>query len=147
MAAIDGRHDAVDLDLAFLAHRYLGDLADDRSVAFVDSDAAAAALTERLTPIALLRDGVEHAEEVGLACQQRAAELVRVLPRRLRQLVDVTFDEERILRRADRTPEHHGHVGVLEHTADAHAWDRVRNIGEALDRLHLDTVLNLVDAG
>ena len=45
MAAIDARDDAVDPHLAFLADGHLGDLADDRVVAFEDRDAAAAALT------------------------------------------------------------------------------------------------------
>ncbi len=43
VAAIDRRDDAVDPHLAFLADGDLGDLADDRAVAFMDGDAAAAA--------------------------------------------------------------------------------------------------------
>src|SRR5262249_43225659 len=147
MTAIDGRDNAIDLHLALLGHRYLGDLPDNRSVTFVDSNATTAPLTKRLTPVALLRNGVEHSEEVRPGRQQRATELVRVLSCRLCQLVDIAFDEERILRRADRSPEHDWHMGVLEHTADTHAWNRIGNIGEAFDSLRLDAVLNFIDAG
>src|SRR5262249_20754813 len=121
-------------------------LSNDRSVAFVDSNAAATSLTKRLTPLALLCDSVEHAEEVGFVGQQRPAELIGVLPRRLRQLINIAFDEERILRGTDRSPEHDRYVRVLQHTANTHARNRVGDIGETFDSLRLDAVLNLIDA-
>ncbi len=61
---IDRGDNAVDLDLALLADRNLGDLADDRAIAFVDRYAAPASLAGRLTPVAFLGDGVEHAKEI-----------------------------------------------------------------------------------
>src|SRR5262249_35821659 len=121
VTAIHGGDHTINLDFAFLANSHFGHLTNDRSVALVDSDAAPAALTKRLTPLALLCDRVEHAEEVGFARKQGPAELVGVLPGRLRQLVYITFDKERILRGTDRSPEHDWHVRVLQHTADTHA--------------------------
>ena len=139
--------DAVDAHLALLADRHFGDLADDRVIAFENRDAAAAACRKRFSPIALLGDFVEHAEEVGPMRQQRAAELVCILPGRVRQFVDVALHEEGVLRGADRAPEHHRHMGVLEHAADAQVGDLVGGGGKAFHRLRLDPAFNLVDAG
>jgi hypothetical protein len=99
MPAIDGGNDT-DTYFAFLIDRHLGDLADNRVVAFVDGDTAATAGWKRFAPVAFLRELIEHAKEVGQVRQQSAAELVWVLSRRLRQFVDITFHEKGILRGA-----------------------------------------------
>ena len=82
MAAIDRRNNPVDPHLALLADRHLGNLADDGVVAFVDGDAPAAARSKRL-PQSLFSAIVSSTpRKSGRASQQRASELVWVLPRR-----------------------------------------------------------------
>jgi hypothetical protein len=147
MPAIDGGNDTVDTYFAFLIDRHLGDLSDNRVVAFVDGDTAATAGWKRVAPVAFLRELIEHAKEVGPVRQQSAAETVWVLSRRLRQFVDIAFHEKGILRGADRAPEHHRHMGVLEHATDAHIRDLVVGVGYAFDRLILKAAFGLVSAG
>src|SRR5271155_6281440 len=64
----------------------------------------------------------------------------------MRALVDEAFDREGVLRRADRTPEHDRDMGVLELDADFQRIGAIGTIGEALDRLALDAVLDLAPA-
>src|SRR6185437_6562010 len=138
MAAVDGGDDAVDSDFALLADGHFGDLADDRVVAFMDGDAAAATGAERFAPVALYRDLVEHTDEVRPVRQQRATELVGILAGRVRQFVDIAFHEESILGGADRTPETHRDVGTLEHATNTYIGDFIVGVGDAFDRLRLE---------
>ena len=64
----------------------------------------------------------------------------------MREFVDIAFHEEGILRGADRAPEHHRHMRVLQHAADADIRDLVAGGGEALHRLRFDAVLHFADA-
>ena len=64
----------------------------------------------------------------------------------MRAFVDEALDRKRVLRRADRAPEHDRHVGVLEVDADLERVAAVWAIGEPFDRLALDPVLDLAPA-
>ena len=80
MAAIDAGDDPLDPDFAAVADRDLGDLADDRAEGLVDRDAPPDALGQRLAPVALVGELVEHGEEIGPALQQRAPVFERIAP-------------------------------------------------------------------
>src|SRR5215472_10423879 len=63
---IDGDRDAIHLKLAFGRDGDLRDMGAEASHVVADGDAAPLALWQRLAPVALLGDGVEHLEPVGL---------------------------------------------------------------------------------
>src|SRR5208337_3753441 len=110
MAAVDAGHHPLDLDRPAVLDRDLGDLADDRAERLVDRETPPDALGERLPPVALVGEGVEHGEEVRASLQQRAPVFERIALGREGQLVDKTLDRKSVLRRADRAPEHHRHM-------------------------------------
>ena len=98
MATVDSGNHAVNAYRALLADRYFGHLPNNSVVTFVDSNAAAAAGTERLTPIAFLGDGIEHAKKIRPVRQQSSSKLVRILTGCVRQLIDVALHKKCILR-------------------------------------------------
>ena len=75
--------------------------------------------------------------------QQLAAEAVGVLARRMRQLVDEALDGKGVLRAADRAPEHHRHMRVLEHALGELGRHVVGHVLQALDGGRLDAILDL----
>ena len=81
---------------------------------------------------------VQHGEEVGPALKRGAAILERIALRRVGDLVDEALDREGVLRRADRAPEHHRDMSVLEVDADLQRFGAIGTIGEALDRRAFD---------
>src|SRR6516165_9037493 len=76
---IDGDRDAIHLELALGRDGDLRDMGAEASHVVADGDAAPLAFRQRLAPVALLSDGVEHLEPVGLALEQLAPQLVGIL--------------------------------------------------------------------
>ena len=65
MTAIDTSQDALDFHFAALADRDFRDLTDDCAKGFVDREAAADAVRQRLAPISLLGELIEHGDKIG----------------------------------------------------------------------------------
>src|SRR5258708_5656824 len=102
--AVDRHHKAIHADRVAVVHRDFGAGADTRAVVFRHRDAASLSFGKLLLPIALFVELFEYADEID-AVDHGTAEFVRILARRMGQLVDKAFIEEAILRTADRTPE------------------------------------------
>ena len=140
MAAVDRDRHPLDLHLALLVDRHLGDHAHDAVVAFVNREAAALAGRQRLAPVALLGERVEHVHEVGPLGQQLAAEPIGVLSRRQRQLVDEALHEEGVLRMAGRAPRPKRHMGVLDDGSDPQVGDLIAGARQPLGGLRIEPV-------
>lgn len=74
--------------------------------------------------------------------EQRAPELVRILARRVRHLVDERLGEEIVLRIPDRTPEPRADAGRILDPIDVDVRHRIRRVGQAFDRRAVDAVLD-----
>src|SRR5208282_4054982 len=94
---IDGDRDAIHLELALGRDGDLRDMGAEASHVVADGDAAPLAFRQRLAPVALLSDGVEHLEPVELALQQLAPELVGILTAYRGDLVDEALEREDVL--------------------------------------------------
>src|SRR5207245_8918416 len=99
-----------------------------------DGDAALKAGGERLAPARFFSGELERASAARLLAEERAPELVRILARRVRELVDEALEKETVLRVPDRAPEPDLEIsGLLARVLDAQIGNVVRTVANALD--------------
>ena len=143
-SAVARAPDAQHAEASVAAHADLGYFRDERAVRFGHRDAEPGAGRHRAAPARCFRRGFEDALVPRLLLQERAAELERILARGVGQLVHEALEDEPVLRVADRSPEADRDARVMHHVFDAHVRDRVREVGQALDRRRIDAVLHVL---
>src|SRR5436190_5271543 len=98
VTAVRSHHQAMDLQLAAVAHRYLGCGGDVAAIAHVLGNAAMdASRRRRLAPADLVGHGIEHGQVLGMVGHHLAAELEGILAGRLGELVDEGLEPDRVL--------------------------------------------------
>src|SRR5215472_2478453 len=150
MAAIERQYHAVNLELAAVADRDLGDGGRIAAVAHELRDAAMDPGRQRLAPIAFLRRGVEHGEVLGMLAHERAAELERVLAGRPRHFIHKAFHVDGVLIGVDAAPGTDRHMRVTHDVFDQqarHGVAELRVTGLLVKSLQLADVLAVDDAG
>ena len=124
--------------------RDLGDLGDVGLECLVNGDPPTASCREWRAPTRLARREVQHREVARRLAEQVAAVLVRVLLRRLGQLVDEALHHERVERVVHRAPEPDGDPGVGQDVVHVDVGDRIRHTDAALDGFPIEPVLHCV---
>src|SRR5712691_73610 len=104
-AAVHRCHDAMYLWRSVGTHRDLRDLRAPAAEGKHYGDAAVNAGGQRLAPARFFSGELERAPASRLLAEEGAPELVRILARRVRELVDEAFKKETVLRVPDRAPE------------------------------------------
>src|SRR2546422_59400 len=133
-AAVHRGDHAVHLRRAVRAHRDLRDLRAPAAEGKHYGDAAVNAGGQRLTPARFFRGELERASAARLLAEGGAPELVRILARRVRELVDEAFQKETVLRVPDRAPEPDLEAArLLARILDMQVGNVVRTVANALD--------------
>src|SRR2546425_11542376 len=133
-AAVHRGDHAVHLRRAVRAHRDLRDLRAPAAEGKHYGDAAVNAGGQRLTPARFFRGELERASAARLLAEEGAPELVRILARGVRELVDEAFQKETVLRVPDRAPEPDLEAArLLARVLDAQVGNVVRTVANALD--------------
>ena len=124
----------------FIADRHLGDLADDRVVTLENRDAAAAA-AGKVCPSRFFRPSCRARQEIRPGRAWRGGTYRRLAGRMRSSSMKLSTKKRSAT--ADRAPEHHRHMGVLQHAADAQIGNLVGDLGDAIDRLCFHPVREL----
>ena len=141
-AGVDDADDAVDVHLADVGDRDLGDLRHVASERVVHAYAAAASVAQRLAPAGNFRRAVQDVQRARIIAEHRAAVLDGVLFRDRRQLVDEALDDVDVVRGADAAPERGRNARrLLAHVFDALVGNGVGHVDRAIDRVGIDAVL------
>src|SRR6267143_880792 len=133
-AAVNRGDHAVHLRRAVRAHRDLRDLRAPAAEGKHYGEAAVHASGQRLTPARFFRGELERASAARLLAEEGAPELVRILARRVRELVDEALQKETVLRVPDRAPEPDLEAArLLARILDMQVGNVVRTVANALD--------------
>ena len=88
-------------------------------------EAAVDALRRRLAPADTLGDGVQHGQVLRMPRHQLAPQRERILPGRVRDLVDEALEVDRVLVQVDAAPEARRHVRIAHRVVDQQVRDRI----------------------
>src|SRR5262245_19135698 len=125
VAAVDGDHQSMDLELAAVADGYLGGTRAVAGIAHELRNAAMDASCRRRVPANAVRHGIEHGKVLWTTCQQLATQLQWVLAGRASHFVDERLEPDRVLVRVDAPPEANGNVGIAYGVLDEEVRDGV----------------------
>src|SRR5215472_7648521 len=125
VAAVDGDDQSMDLELASVAHRYLGGSCAIAGITHELRNAAIDAGCWRRVPADTVGDGIERRKVLWTIRQQLASKLQGILACGARHLVDEGLKPDRVLVRVDAAPEAHGNMGIAHGVLDEEVGDGI----------------------